>query len=146
MYTGFLHLHNMLRWFVLIIALIVLIRSYYGWLGKAKWNKADNIFGIIFTASMDFQFLVGTVLYAFLSPITKAAFSNFGAAMQNTELRFYAVEHILMMVVALILVHIGRAKLKRATSGKKKFMMASVFYTLAIIIILAAIPWDRALV
>ncbi len=95
---------------------------------------------------MDLQFLVGILLYAFYSPLTKAAFANFGAAMQNPDLRFYAVEHISMMVIALALVHIGRAKSKKATSPLKKHRSAAIFYTISLILILAAIPWNRALI
>ena len=94
---------------------------------------------------MDIQFLVGMVLYLFLSPMTKAAFNDFGAAMGNSTLRFYAVEHILMMVIALALVHIGRSRTKKDMAPWKKHRAAAIFYTVSLLVILAAIPWDRAL-
>ncbi len=84
-------------------------------------------------------------MYAFESPITKAAFNDFGAAMQNPMLRFYAVEHILMMVIALVLMHIGRAKSKKDIAPWKRHRSAAIFYSLTLLIILAAIPWDRAI-
>ena len=146
MYTGLLHTHNMFRWLVLIVIVLAVVFAFIGWINKRDWNKKDNITGLILTIFMDIQFLVGIILYAFVSPITKAAFSDFGAAMKNADLRFYAVEHILMMVIALVLVHIGRSKSKKTVAPWKKHRVAAIFYGIALVLILAAIPWERALI
>ena len=146
MYTGLLHTHNMFRWLVLIVIVLAVVFAFIGWFNKRDWNKKDNITGLILTIFMDIQFLVGIVLYAFVSPLTKAAFSNFGAAMKNADLRFYAVEHILLMIIALVLVHIGRIKTKKAVVPWKKHRAATIFYGIALLLILAGIPWDRALI
>jgi uncharacterized membrane protein YozB (DUF420 family) len=74
MYIGLLHLHNVLRWLILIAALIVLLKYFTGWFSQKKWQKSDHRLGIIFTVLIDLQFLTGIVLYFFLSPITKTAF------------------------------------------------------------------------
>lgn len=143
MYTGFLHLHDTLRWLLLLSLVTTLVKYLIGWLGNQPWKKTDNLMGIIFTSLMDLQLLVGLVLYFFLSPITKFAFSDFGAAMKDTELRFYAVEHFLMMLIAVILVHIGRAKSKKAATDAGKFKIATLFYGFALVVMLVAIPWSR---
>lgn len=145
MYTGLLHTHNMFRWLVLVTLVLAILFAFIGWFGKKEWAKKDNLTGLLLTIFMDIQFLVGVILYAFISPITKAAFADFGAAMKNADLRFYAVEHILMMIIALVLVHIGRSKSKNANAPWKKHRVAAIFYSLALILILAAIPWERAM-
>lgn len=145
MYTGFLHLHNTLRWLVLVVALITLLKYFMSWFSHKRWEKSDNILGIVFTAVMDVQLLVGLALYFFISPITKAAFQNIGAAMKNPELRFYLVEHFLMMLVAVVLVHIGRSKSKKATAPRKKFGAALVYFAIAYILLLVGIPWGRVI-
>ena len=145
MYTGLLHLHNTLRWLILLVALVALLKYFMGWFSLKKWQKSDNILGIIFTSVMDLQLLTGLVLYFFVSPITKTAFHDFGAAMKNADLRFYAVEHFALMLIAVVLVHIGRSKSKRAQSSKKKFGISLVFFGIAYILILAAIPWGRVI-
>ncbi|WP_163708557.1 hypothetical protein [Mangrovibacterium lignilyticum] len=145
MYTGLLHLHNTLRWIILLAALITLLKYFIGWFGQKPWEKSDNILGIIFTSLMDLQFLTGITLYAFVSPITEAAFQDFGAAMKNADLRFYAVEHFAMMLIAIALVHIGRVKSKKASTSKSKFGTSLLFFGIAYIIILAAIPWQRVI-
>ena len=143
MYTGFLHLHDTLRWLLLLSLITTLVKYLIGWFGGQRWKKTDNLMGIVFTSLMDLQLLSGLVLYLFLSPITKLAFDDFGGAMKNADLRFYAVEHIAMMLIAVVLVHIGRAKSKKANSDVAKFRIATIFYGLALVVILAAIPWNR---
>lgn len=145
MYTGFLHAHSGLRWLVLILIVVSIALAFAGWIKKREWTKTDQTSSLFLMIFMDIQFLVGIVLYLFLSPMTKAAFNDFGAAMGNSALRFYAVEHILMMVIALALVHIGRAKTKKDIAPWKKHRAAAIFYTISLLVILAAIPWDRAL-
>ncbi len=143
MYTGFLHLHGGLRWLVLLILLVVIFKYLTGWLSNASWKKADNILGIVLTSLMDIQLLVGLVLYFFLSPITKTAFQDVGAAMKNADLRFYLVEHFLLMILAVAFVHIGRARSKKATNSKARFGKALFWVVLSTILIVVSIPWER---
>ena len=145
MYTGLLHTHNFFRWLVLLVALLAIGLAFSGWLGKRDWKKIDNISGLLLTMFVDIQLVVGIILYAFVSPITRSAFADFGAAMKNEMLRFYAVEHFTMMIIALIVIHIGRSKSKKAVLVNKKHRLAAIFYTIGLLIILAGIPWDRAL-
>lgn len=143
MYTGFLHLHDTLRWLLLLSLVVTLVKYISGWLGNQPWKKLDNILAIVFTSLMDLQLLAGLILYFFLSPVTKMAFNDFGAAMKNPDLRFYAVEHFLMMLIAVVLVHIGRAKSKKAKTDTAKFKTATIFFLIALVIMLVAIPWNR---
>lgn len=143
MYTGFLHLHDVLRWLLLVSLVVTLVKYLAGWFGNQSWKKADNILGIVFTSLMDLQLLTGLVLYFFLSPITKLALSDFGAAMKNADLRFYAVEHFAMMLIAVVLVHIGRAKSKKAKTDQGKFKIATIFFLIALVLMVVGIPWDR---
>lgn len=145
MYPGLLHSHNGMRWLVLLFLLVSIVFAFAGWFGKRERNKTANISGLLLVVFMDLQFLTGIILYVFVSPLTKAAFANFGEAMKNADLRFYAVEHILMMVVALVLVHLGRAKWKKASAPWKGYRAAAIYFSISLLLILAAIPWDRAL-
>ncbi len=143
MYTGFLHLHDTLRWLLLVSLAVTLVKYLAGWLGNQPWKKTDNILGIVFTSLMDLQLLTGLVLYFFLSPVTKLAMSDFGAAMKDADLRFYAVEHFAMMLIAVVLVHIGRAKSKKAKTDQGKFKIATIFFLIALVLMAVAIPWNR---
>ncbi len=145
MYSFTLAAHSIVRWFVLIFGLLAIIKAFVGWSGKKEWRSLDNKLGLGFTISLDIQLLLGLLLYLVFSPTIKAAFSDMGAAMANSDIRFFLVEHFLMMVVALVLAHIGRSRAKKADTDISKHKNAAIFYTIAILLILAAIPWDRAL-
>ena len=140
MYTAFLLIHSTLRWLVLVLALIALARAISGVTGRREWLPADGAIGAWFTGSLDLQMLLGLVLYFFLSPFMKDAFADFGAAMRNPPLRFFAVEHITGMIVAIALAHIGRARSKRPGPAAQRHKTALVFYALALVIMLGSIP------
>lgn len=141
MYATLLTLHSLVRWIVLLAALVALVRAISGWTGARPWTPADERIGKQFTISFDIQFLIGLILYAAVSPITTAAFNNFGAAMGDTVQRFWAVEHIFGMFVALALAHVGRARARKQTSGVAKHKTTAIFFGLSLLIMLATIPW-----
>lgn len=140
-YEILLVLHNLIRWVVLIAGVLAVVMAITGWLGNRNWGATDNRIGLLFTGSLDLQVLIGLLLYFIFSPITTSNFSNFGQAMGNEEIRFFLVEHSLLMVIAVVLAHIGRAQSKKATPDTNKHKRAAIFFTLAIIAILLAIPW-----
>lgn len=133
-------LHSLLRWVVLLTGILAVVRGFMGGKGK-RWTDADFRAGMWFITALDLQLLLGLLLYVFLSPTIRTAFLNFGNAMKDPMLRFFAVEHVTGMVIALVLAHIGRARTKKAATDDKKFRAAVIFYTLAMIVILLSIPW-----
>lgn len=143
MYTGFLHLHDGLRWLILVVFLVTLVKYFAGWLGGQSWKKSDNILGIVLTSLMDLQLLAGLALYFFFSPVIKIALSDFRGAMKDPDLRFYAIEHLSLMLIAVVLVHIGRAKSKKAVFNADKFKAGAIYFLFALLVIMAAIPWNR---
>lgn len=143
MYPILLGLHNITRWLVLIVGILAIVRAFMGWSGKRPWTGLDNSAGLFFTISMDVQLLLGLLLYGVFSPITTGAFADFGAAMSNPDARFWLVEHIFMMVLAVILAHVGRSLAKKAPTDVAKHKRAAIFFTLALIVVLAGIPWFR---
>jgi len=84
---------------------------------------------------------LGVFLYLVFSPTVQAAFGNIGAAMRNPEYRFFVVEHFFGMIIAIVLAHVGRVRSKKAKTDAAKFRGAAIFYGLALLIMLAAIPW-----
>jgi hypothetical protein len=139
-YSILLPLHNILRWVVLMAALFAIYRAFAGWLGKKDWTRTDDKAGLWFTMLMDIQVLAGLILY-FLSPVTQSAFQNFGGAMSNAVARFFAVEHILLMVVAAVVAHVGRALTRKASGALSKHKRAAIWFMLALLVVLVAIPW-----
>jgi hypothetical protein len=141
LYSVVLTLHSILRWFVIFAALFAIIRALTGISFKRGWMQMDNRAGMWFTLFLDVQVLLGIILYFFLSPITTNALQNFGAAMGNPATRFFTIEHGLGMLIAVVVAHIGRALSRKAPSPIQKHRRALIWFTLALLIVLAAIPW-----
>ncbi len=142
MYETLLIVHSYLRWVVLFLMLVVIVKSLLGLINKSSYQRVDKSLAISMGESLRVQFVIGIVLYIFLSPITQTAFSNFGAAMKDPTLRYYAVEHILVMLIGVALVEIGRAKAKKATEDLKKFKLQLIFFSISLLIMLSRIPFD----
>jgi hypothetical protein len=141
MYGLVLILHSLIRWLVLLAGIVTVVRAITGWRTGRPWTLADDRAGARFMMAFDLQMLLGLLLYFLLSPITRAAMQDFGGAMANSAMRFWAVEHIFGMLVAMVLTHIGRARVRRVTSDTRKHKLAAIFFTLALLTILASIPW-----
>jgi len=142
MYTFLLDLHNLLRWVIVIVGVIAVATALRGAFARAAWTGQQNALGRLFTISVDVQLLVGLLLYFVFSPITTGAFADFGAAMQNDHTRFFLVEHLPLMVIAIALVHVGAARARKLNSARP----AAIFYTVAMVLMVIAIPWWRPLV
>ena len=143
MYSFVLAVHNILRWVAIILAIVALARAYSGWLGRQEWTATDRKIGVFFASAMDVQLLLGLVLYIVLSPTTRAAFSDFGAAMRIPDMRFFALEHILYMVIAIVCVHIGTAAARKATQAVDKHRQAAIWFSLGGLALLLGMPWFR---
>lgn len=144
MSTGLVHLHNFLRWIILAAAVYAIISAYIGMAKKTEYTKANRIGGIVFTSSLDLQLLLGLVLFG-VSPFMKAAMQNMGESMKNSDVRFFIAEHPFMMVAAIVVAHVGTALAKRAPDSATKHKKTAIFYTIALVLLLAGIPWGRPL-
>jgi hypothetical protein len=137
MYTLLLVLHSILRWAVILAGLFAVAQAFRG----GTWSPTAAAAGRWYAMSLSVQMLVGLLLYGVFSPITYAGFADMGEAMRNPALRFYVVEHLVMMVAALALAHIGTARIGRAADDRAKFRTAAIFYTLSLVLVLAGTPW-----
>lgn len=143
MYPFVLFLHSWLRWILLIFLTVVIIRSFYGWFQHQHFTRGDDRSTVILLSLFHTQLLLGLILYFFLSPITKAAFHDFGAAMKDSYLRYWAVEHFFIMLFAVIIAQIGRLRIKKAHDDLAKFRNAAIYFTLAMVLIISRIPWNE---
>ena len=145
MYEFVLDVHNILRWVALILGILVAARAFLGWFGKKDWSERDRKLGVYFTSAMDVQLLLGLLLYFFLSPLTSQAFRDFSAAMGNSGLSFFAIEHPLAMILAVVFAHLGSALSKKAPDSVGKYKRAAIWYTLSVLLLIIGMPWFRPL-
>ncbi len=135
------HAHSIGRWIVLLLLLFAIFNSLIA--GNRPFIKSDNRLGLLLTIFADLMLLVGIYLY-FVGPRGYKLFEqagSMGAVMKDATTRFYAVEHMAGMLIAIILIHIGKAQSHKSIGDRAKHRRTMIFYFLALLIILVSIPW-----
>ncbi|HEY1871848.1 MAG TPA: hypothetical protein VGG71_12370 [Chitinophagaceae bacterium] len=140
LYSFLLHFHSILRWIILLLLLVAIFNSLVA--GSRPFIRSDARTGSILTGFADLTLLIGLALWYF-GPKGYKIIESMGmsAAMKDPYNRFFAIEHLTGMVIAVVLLHIGKAQGKKAISDKAKHRRTVVFYLLALLIILISIPW-----
>jgi hypothetical protein len=133
-------IHNILRWAVLLLGIWTLINALTGVLSKRNYTGSDNKANLFFMISCDIQLLLGLILY-FNGMWFDNLKNNTAEVMKNGVLRFFSMEHSLMMIIAWLLVHVGRSMVKRGDTDAQKHKRSLLFFGIALLIILAMIPW-----
>ncbi len=132
-------IHNLLRWAVLIFGLWTLLNALTGVFSKRKYTASDNRSNLFFMISCDVQLLIGLILYFSNSWFDRL--KDLGNNMKDPVNRFFTIEHMSLMIIAWILVHVGRASVKRADTDQARHKRMLIFFGIAMILIVASIPW-----
>lgn len=140
-YGVFVLLHSLLRWLVVFLGLGVIIRAVMGWQKGQPFTPGHRGMNAGFMGSVHLNVVVGLFLYIGLSPTTQAAFADFGGAMKNSVLRFWAVEHITLMLLAAVFATLGNIRSKKADTDAGKHKAAAIFFGIAYVLIFLGIPW-----
>lgn len=140
MHAHLIMLHSALRWVILLAILVSIYRSCTGWKSGRAYTPADNRWRVITVAAVHIQLLVGLTLYA-LSPMVPYFWKNFSTAIRERDVRFFAMEHLAAMLVAVALITIGSAKAKKRNDARVKFKTLTIWFIIALIVIFLSIPW-----
>lgn len=133
MYQGLLHSHSGLRWIVLGLVVFAFFNAITR---KSTYENRDKMlykFTMIFT---HLQFTIGLVLY-FVSPKLKFV----DGWMKNDMLRFFGMEHLVGMLLFVLLVTFAKSRSEKAELAEDKQKKARLFFGLALLALLAFIPW-----
>ncbi|MGF1924060.1 MAG: cytochrome B [Bacteroidia bacterium] len=123
--------HSGWRYVVLVLLVLAVVNALTGLMGNKGYTEGNRKLNVFTLISTHIQLVFGLVLY-FLSPLTKGP-------MGDAMYRYWKVEHISMMVIAVILITIGNAKSKKGTLAAAKHKSILIFFGLALVIIVAAI-------
>lgn len=140
MHQFILGAHTHTRWLVLFAAVLAIALPY---VNKTVSSKS-KLPGLVFMILCDIQLLMGLTLYFIYSPMGAAAFeTGMSNVMKTAAIRKIAVEHLVLMLVAITLVHIGYSKVKKATESAQLSKTSLIYFGIALVLMLAGIPWVR---
>ncbi len=140
MYPLLLALHSLFRWLVLSSLLFAIYRAYKGWLTNKLFSKFDNTVRHTTATIAHIQLILGLCLY-FVSPVINYFLHHYKNAVHQREIRFFGMEHSVMMLTAIVIITLGSASSKRRVTGKEKFKTMAIWFSIALLIILISIPW-----
>ncbi len=132
MYEILKHTHSGLRW----VALILILMAIYNSITAKEFTKREKLINLFSMVSLHTQLLLGLVLY-FISPRVSFA----AGWMKDASFRFYGMEHLAGMLIAIALITVGYVKSKKGTTQAAIYKPIKLFYIIGLILILASIPW-----
>jgi hypothetical protein len=141
LYPWVLFVHSWVRWLVLLALVVALARALAGWRAKRPFAARDEAIVRALVGTVDLQFLLGLLLYLFLSPISSAGFRDPGAALWQATLRFFTIEHPFAMILAVAVLHAGRARGRRFGGDPQRHRTLMIATALALALIAGSIPW-----
>ncbi|MBS1948814.1 MAG: hypothetical protein JST47_13710 [Bacteroidetes bacterium] len=140
--TFLLALHNLLRWAILILLVFSIIKSFSGWKNKRAFTAGDRKIWLFTLISAHITLLIGLYQLCFgRYGIFTTGLPAGTKLMKDTFYRFYWIEHPFGMIVSVVLITIGYGVAKKQMSDEKKFKKAFWLFLVALIIILATVPW-----
>lgn len=143
MYTGTVHLHNFLRWVILLLILTAIVRHFKGMTGKKPFTDGDKKTDLFLMIAAHIQLVLGLIQW-FVGDWGYKLLKNsdsMAEVMRNTTQRFWIVEHNTGMLIAIILITIGRGVVKKNIPDVSKHKRAFWLFLIALILIIASIPW-----
>lgn len=141
LYSFLLAFHSFWRWFVLVTLVVSIGRAFWGKKRHRPFAKKDNLLRMLTLISAHIQLTIGVVLYA-ISPIVSYFWNNFGKAVHERQIRFFGMEHITVMIAAIIVLTIGSSKVKKQKEDYEKFSIMFFWFGIALLLILSSIPWS----
>jgi hypothetical protein len=138
MYGFLLALHNWGRWAIIIAGVVAIVAALRARNSSATAGADKS--ALIFMIIADLQLLIGLVLY-FVSPFVRSFLAGPGEAMGDSALRYWGLEHGLMMIVAIALVHVGKIAGRKAATPVKKYTRMAIYFTIALVLMLVMTPW-----
>jgi hypothetical protein len=140
MYPVLLVLHSIFRWLVLGSLVCSIVLAYGGFRSQRAFTRRDDAVRHWTATIAHIQLIFGFILY-FVSPVIRYFFDHFGERGADRSISFFGGIHASLMLLAVVLITIGSAMAKRRPADREKFRTMLIWYVIALVIIIIAIPW-----
>ncbi len=134
-----LKLHSFLRWALLLFMVVSIVKAAMSLSGKNPYAPSDRKRTLFTMIAAHLQLVIGVILY--VSNGWSQQFSNMAVAMKNTYVRYWTVEHLSMMIIAIVFITIGNIRSKKMDTDAGKYKQILIWFGLALLVIIAAMPW-----
>lgn len=140
-YVIALWLHSCVRWALLVALVVVVAASWLGLRKQDAWTQRQERWLRALVGLSELQFAIGVLLYLVWSPFAAAFMQSPGTTMKEHTIRFFGLEHPTMMIIAVALLHVGRARSKKMSERRDKHRAVFRWTLAALLVVLTSIPW-----
>jgi|SRR5690606_34951915 len=142
MYDTIKILHSYWAYLVLLVLVLATFNALVKFLGKKEFQAKDFRISLFALIVSHIQLLLGIVFFFASDYLSTIQEIGMGTVMGNADWRSKIIEHPFAMILAVVFITVGYSKHKKQLSSKRKFKFLAIFYTLALVCILAKIPWS----
>ncbi|MCK4561492.1 MAG: hypothetical protein KAT78_01170 [Flavobacteriaceae bacterium] len=136
-------IHSGWAYITLIILIFAVYNAIKGLTSKKEFEDKDLRISLFTLIIAHIQLILGFIAYFTSDYFSSLVENGMGASMKDAVVRLFAVEHPLMMILAIVLITVGFSKHKKKTTDKDKFKTIAIFYGIALLFILSKIPWSH---
>ena len=140
LYIATLHLHTLTWWIILFTGLWAVVLAWRGHWAQSAWTRRERLAGLVFSGALATQLLIGLALY-FQSPVVRPLFAGEAGWSEGFAATFFGLIHPLVMFTAVVLGQVGFSASKRLSDDRRKYRIAVICYTAALVVLLLAVPW-----
>jgi hypothetical protein len=135
-------IHSYWAYIVLLILIFAVVNAIIGLSSKKEFKAKDLRISLFALIASHIQLIIGFIAFYTSTFYMSMRDMGMGEVMQNKELRKALIEHPVMIIVAIALITIGFSKHKKKTTDASKFKTITIFYGIALLLILGMIPWS----
>jgi len=126
-YSLAFRIHIFISTITILAGMSTVVISIHGLVRKRDYRRRDELVSLIFNVALYFQLFLGFLIYYLLRTSLEGPMWEVPDTQNDASLRFWAIEHIALMIFALFLTQLGRVFIKKSKDPYRKFR-ASLFY------------------
>jgi heme A synthase len=138
MYEVVIKLHYVVSAIFIILALVTTVWALIGWVKDLPCPRSFLRLSWVFIHFLYIQFLTGITLYFFLKPEADLSLLTMEEALEHNSTRFWGIEHVSLMLFALILSQVGRLIIKQISNDRKKYRAATFYYGISLLVVMSS--------
>ncbi|MFH0755922.1 MAG: hypothetical protein V2B15_01380 [Bacteroidota bacterium] len=139
LYTFTFKIHIIISSITLLAGIFTAVLSAQGWKKKRPYSRVDEGVSLLFNIALYFQLILGFIIYFTLRTSLEGPFWEVPSTENDASLRFWAIEHIALMIFALFLTQLGRLYIRKSKNAVRKFKASLFYYGASLLLILFSV-------
>lgn len=138
-YSFAFKIHIVISTITLLAGIACVVLSVQGLVSKREYGRTDFGISLVFNVALYFQLILGSLIYYLLRTTQEGPMWEVPDTQNDASLRFWAIEHIALMIFALFLTQLGRTFIKKSKGPFRKFRASLFYFGMSLLLILFSV-------